>query len=149
MKEEDIEFKDENEFGEKKVTFKELVLRHIRKISDICCKEFTEGYWEKKPVQTSGGIMFMEVYHEDMRQAYCNAIDFLIDLIYPKSDKILKDYLKNFEGYKEQIKEEKDLLFNEEEDIEKKLKRKRVTFQQINLMFERVNFWSSSDEYVE
>ncbi len=149
MTEEDIEFKDESEFGEKKVTFKELVLRHIRKISDICCKEFTEGYWEKKPVQTSGGIMFMEVYHEDMRQAYCNAINFLIDLIYPKSDKILKDYLKNFEGYKEQIKEEKDLLFNEEEDIEKKLKRKRVTFQQINLMFERVNFWSGSDEYVE
>lgn len=144
------EFLNENTYSEeadyKKDEFniKELILRHLRKIGDICCKEFTGGYWEKKPVRTQSGVMFTETYHEDVREAYCNAMDFLIDIIYPMGDSTLKTYLDNNENFKDKDKKEnkKD---EEEIDIKDKLKLKRRTFREINIMFSRTNFWQSSE----
>lgn len=88
--------------------------------------------------------MFSEVYHEDVRQAYCNAVDFLVDVVYAKGDEDLKKYLKNYEGFKESIESKEDLEIKSEDDIKKKLNLKRQTFRQINLMFERLNFWKGT-----
>jgi len=153
MVNEDIEFRDEldGELGEQKYSINEIILRQIRKIGDLSCKEFTGGYWEKRPIRTSGGIMFSEVYHNDIREAYCNAVDFLIDIIYPMGDDTLKEYLKKFEGYLEVIKKETNKSNNSEKEIKikEKLKLKRQTFRQINLMFERCNFWKGTGSYSE
>lgn len=139
----DIEFRDEGEYSEeKKYSIKEIILRHIKKISDLCCKEFTGGYWEKKPIKTPSGVMFSEVYHNDVRESYCNAVDFLVDIIYPMGDKDLQDYLKENEDYGDKETEE-------ETDVKKKLKKKRRTFRQINLMFERKDFWKGIESYNE
>lgn len=142
---EDIEFRDESDdsYGEKTLSIKEIILRHIRKISDLSCQEFTGGFWEEKPVKTQGGIMFMRKWHDDVRQAYCNAVDFLLDIIYPMSDSELKTYLKEKEDY------EKEELKNWGENIVGKLARKRMTFRQINIMFERTNFWKGTGSYNE
>jgi hypothetical protein len=148
MVNEDIEFREEGEYvGEQKYSIKEIILRHIRKISDLCCQEFTGSYWEKKPIKTSSGIMFSEVYHDDKREAYCNAVDFLIDVVYPMSDKKLKEYLTKYEGYKEEITDDK--VEEEKLDIKEKIKKKRITFRQINLMFENTNFWKGTESYNE
>jgi len=147
---EDIEVQDTMEYGtEEKLSIKEIVLRQIRKIGDISCKEFTGGYWEKKPIKTGSGIMFSEVYHDDVREAYCNAIDFLIDLIYPMGDDELKKYLKDFEEFEEKIVKLEQEKENSKEEIKVKLKLKRQTFRQINLMFERTNFWKGTGSYNE
>lgn len=144
---ENIEFKEETEYrGEQKYSIKEIILRHIRKISDICCQEFTGGYWEKKPIRTQSGILFSEVYHNDIREAYCNAIDFLIDLVYPIGDKTLKDYLKKNENFDEEYKEADKIKVIE---VKEKLNKKRITFRQISLMFERTNFWQGTESYNE
>ena len=136
---EDFEFKEEAEYGEEqKYSIKEIILRHIRKISDICCKEFTGGYWEKKPIRMQTGVMFTEVYHDDVREAYCNAVDFLIDVLYPLGDKDFKAYLETNEN-----------IDAEEMDIYKKLNRKRKTFKEINKMFDRNNFWGGTGTYNE
>jgi len=143
----EIETSDEFEQGqERTLSINEIILRHIRKISDICCKEFTGGFWEKKPVRTANGVLFAEYWHEDVREAYCNSVDFLIDIIYPKGDKGLKDYLKEFEGYKDVITtiNKEDILKENTIDIKTKLQLKRQTFRQINLMFERMNFWTGT-----
>lgn len=129
----DVEFKEESEYQQEGYSFKEIVLRHSRKIGDICCQEFTGGYWNKKPIKTQSGILFTEEYHQDIREAYCNAVDFLIDIIYPMSDKILKEYL------------DKNEPINFDMEIKSKLKLKRTTFREINKMFERTNFFKSSD----
>ena len=136
----DMEFSDEGDYQQQELNIKEIILRHIRKISDICCKEFTGGYWERKPVKTAGGILFTEQYHEDVREAYCNAVDFLTDMLFPLGDKDLQKYLN----------ENEDIEKDWGEDIKAKLKRKRQTFKEINIMFERINFWgstSSGDEW--
>ena len=160
----DIEYSDESDYSkEQKYSIKEIILRHIRKISDLSCKEFTGGYWEKKPIRTSTGIMFSEVYHGDVREAYCNAIDFLIDLIYSMSDETLKKYLEDYENYTvyEKDKEGKENKnFREEkkkeegkedkkETVKEKLRLKRITFRQINIMFKRMDFWKGVESYNE
>lgn len=148
MVNDDIEFRDElDDTQEQKFSIREIMLRHIRKIGDICCREFTGGYWEKKPIRTPIGIMFSEVYHDDVREAYCNAIDFLVDIVYPQSDEKLKEYLKGYENYHEDVDEYK--LDEKEVDIKEKIKLKRRTFRQINLMFERMNFWKGMEVHNE
>lgn len=146
----EIEFRDDtDENVEQKFSIKEIILRQIRKIGDISSQEFTGGYWDKKPIKTSTGILFTETYRNDVRESYCNAVDFLIDITYPMSDKELKEYLNNFEGFKEKIKKDDKVEETKVLDIKDKLKLKRQTFRQINLMFERKNFWAgtgSSDE---
>lgn len=141
----DIEFKDEIDYPiEQKYSIREIILRQIKKIGDICCKEFTGGYWEKKPIKTQSGFYYSEVYHNDVREEYCNAVDFVIDLVYPLSDKELKDYLDEHEGFGE-----KDGQKNEKVDIKEKLVGKRKTFRQINMMFQRTNFWEGTESYNE
>ena len=155
-----IEISDESSDSSNEVlSIKEIILRQIRKIADISCKEFTGGYWQKKPVKTGSGVIFTEVYHEDVRESYCNAIDFLVDIVYPLSDKDLVTYLENFEGCKPKIikyerkdkkqPEEKPEETDDDVKIKLKLKLKRQTFRQINIMFERNNFWTGTGSYNE
>lgn len=129
-----IEFSDEGDIPSDQLNIKEIILRHVRKISDICCKEFTGGYWTKKPINTAGGVLFIETYNEDVREAYCNAVDFLIDMLYPLGDDELRDYLKDSESV------DKDWG----DDVKGKLKQKRKTFKEINIMFDRINFWGTT-----
>lgn len=131
-----IDFSDEAEYEQKELSIKELVLRHIKKISDICCKEFTGGYWSKKPIKTMSGVLFTEEYHEDVREAYCNAVDFLIDIVFPISDKELKEKLKSD-------------LDSFGIDIAVKIRNKRKAFQEINMMFERMDFFKGQSVYNE
>ncbi len=135
----DFDVKEESEYStDNGLSIKQIILRHLRKIGDICCQEFTGGWWEKKPIRTSNGVMFSEYYHADVREAYCNAIDFLIDIIYPLGDKALQDYI-----------DENEKVDAEISDIKEKLKRKKMTFREINQMFERTNFWEGSESYNE
>jgi hypothetical protein len=133
---ESFSYKDESEYQKEVNSIKEIILRHIKKIGEICCQEFTGGYWNKKPMRTQGGLIFSQEYHEDKRESYCNAIDFLIDIIYPCSDKELKETID---------KEEK----KEITEIKEKLKQRRFIFKEINKMFERTNFWQQSDSIEE
>ena len=158
-----FEVKEESDYKEAGgESIKVIILRQIRKIGDICCQEFTGGYWEKKPVKTADGIMFSEVYHNDVREAYCNAVDFLIDIIYPFGDKVLKSYLKSNEGFDKDAdknKDDDDDDDNEgnknkdtsktEEEVKIKLKKKKKSFRKINLMFERTDFWQGTSDYTE
>ena len=64
-------------------------------------------------------------------------------------------YLKNFEGCKDKIVkyERKDKKPEEEVDVDieikQKIKLKRQSFRQINIMFERNNFWKGTGSYNE
>lgn len=129
-----ISFEDRSSYGEEKTTFKDIILRHLRKISDIQSKEMVEGYWEKKPFSTAGGVSFVKVYHEDLRLSYINAINFLIDVITPLGDKDFKAYIATNEK-----------VDADESDIPKTLISKRKTFKQINEMFSRSDFFGGTD----
>jgi len=91
---------------EEELTLKFIVLQHINRISQLTCQEFTGGYWEEKPFKTPGGVMFSREYHQDIREAYVNAVDFLIDVLEPKGDKIFKAKVEQaYKDYETNIKD--------------------------------------------
>jgi hypothetical protein len=123
-------------------SIKEIVMQHIRGISELARKEFTPSYWQKKPMKVGDGIAMSETYHEDKRLAYCNAIDFLLDLMMPHADKDFKEVL-------EKMNEEEDEKFKKHEEEKKsedawiwvKLSYRRKLFGQLMLMITRIKFF--------
>lgn len=65
------------------ISFKQCILNHLSKISSICSKEIAEGYWERRPVSVGSTTEFIEKWHEDTREAYCNSIKYLYILLEP------------------------------------------------------------------
>lgn len=132
MVRDEIEISEESAYNEKTPSLKEICLRHISKISNICCQELTGGYWQEKPMKIGGGMVITKTYHPDLREAYCNAVDFLFDIVYPYSDSNFKKvFASDYTG--------------EQEDIKQKLKDKRMLFKQICIMFERTNFFAGTE----
>lgn len=126
-----FDVQEEGDFSQGVPSLKEIALMHIRKISAICCAEFTKGYWEEKPVKVGGGIAIMKKYNPDMRAVFCNSVDFLSWIIYPTADDDFKKYIDKLE--------EPD----DKKDWETKIEQRKETFRQINLMFERTNYFDT------
>lgn len=126
-----FDIQEESDFMQKIASLKEIALIHIRKISEICCSEFTKGYWQEKPVKVGGGIAIMKTYHEDQRAVFCNAVDFLLWIVYPNSD----------EAFKEKYKDLKD--DTDDKEWESKIKKRKEIFREINLMFNRTNYFDT------
>lgn len=76
-----------------KLTFKDIVLQHLRKISDQASVEMRGGYWERK----NKGVVSEEIYVPDSREVYCNSISYLHDLLYAWFDKKMQEASDTFE----------------------------------------------------
>jgi hypothetical protein len=139
-------FTEDSDYNQEGYSREEIVLLHIKRISEICCKEFIKGYWKKKPVSTQGGLMFVEEYIEDSRKAYINAISFLSDLVFPMGDKEFKEYVANNDLIDVKYETDKEKA---EETIYTLLIKSRKLFREINKMFERTNFFSNSNSMTE
>lgn len=127
----DFNIQEEGDFGNKVPSLKEIALIHIRKISDICCNEFTPGRWEEKPIKVGGGIAITKKYIPDQRAVFCNAVDFLLWLVYPYADETFKGNHK--------VKEHKSDIT--EKDWEKKIEQRQKLFIDLMIMFENTNFF--------
>lgn len=140
MSDEELIFVDGSEQTDfsKGISFKEIVMSHLSKISNICTKEFKEGYWQKRPVNTGGGVSYVEIYHEDTREAYINSVDFLHDLLLPKFDKEMEmamvEINQDIENNKINSKINIDLF------KENRLLYRRKIFQQLSLLLKRKKY---------
>lgn len=124
---------------EQVLSLKQIALTHIKKIGDMVSQELTPGFWEKKPFKVSNGIVMSESYKPDMRIGYCNAVDFLVDIIFPFSDKDFKDAIN--EGiYKESQEDYLDIT-----KIDTRVRLRMLAFRGMNLMFERTSFFQSTE----
>ena len=128
-----------------KVTIKEVIILHIKKISDLSTKELTPSFWSKRPMKMGDGVAIVETYHPDTRMAYCNAVDFLLDLMMPKADKKFKDALKiiedeeneKFEEHKKDGKKQTDWVWT-------KLELRRTLFGQLILLIDRIKLFDAT-----
>lgn len=100
----------------------------------MICQELTPGYWDEKPMKTSTGVVITKTYNPDLRIAYCNAIDFLMDITYPWADKDYRDAVDSHYKDEDTIKE-----------INDKVKKKKIMFRETNKMFERIGYFEASD----
>jgi len=126
------------------ISIKQIILRHIRKISDISSQELTSSYWQKKPIKISDGIVMSEIYKPDLRLAYSNSVDCLHDLIKPYiDDKFTKEY--NQLKKQEKTKLNDKTLTNQDQKIWVKLKLRRKLFSEIMLLLNRIDFFEGKE----
>lgn len=141
-----VKFSDHSDNPENNNNMKQIVLRHIEKIGGLMCQELTPGFWEKKPVKMQGGVMFSEEWHQDSRRAYCNAVDFLCDTVYPWADKVFKEKIDTsyIEQESDQASIEKD-----ENYIKKMVILRRKIYRSIMVMFQRTGYLEMTDSVNE
>lgn len=127
------------------VSIKEVIIAHIRKISDLTCQELTPSFWSRKPMKVGDGVAMVETYHPDLRMAYITAVDFLQDLLMPRAD-------DQFNKSLDVLNEEEENLFTEHKSISRsqddwiwtKLGLRRVLFGQLILLINRVKLFEPS-----
>lgn len=135
----DIDIEESTDYYEQVQSLKQIALQHISAISRLIAQELTPGYWEKKPIKVAAGVIMAEKYHPDLMIGYCNAVDFLVDIVYPFSDKDYEDFINP-------IYESED---NNELEIKERIKIRKKMFRQTIKMFERVNFFDSTSGVTE
>lgn len=131
MEDDGVSFSDESVYSKEERSIKHIVLSHLSKISNLSSSEFVKGYWEMKPFNVGGVATMSKIRHEDTREAYCNAIEFLVDLVYPLGDSIFRLFI--------------DKLDEQPAELELRRQWSRKIFKQINIMFERVNFFKGEE----
>lgn len=125
-----------------KLSLKEVVIMHIKGISELSRKEFTPSFWSKKPMKIGDGVAMVETYHEDKRLAYINSVDFLLDLMLPYADDQFNEELEGLENNeKNEYEAYQKSGGTEEEWAWKKLKFRRTLFRKIMLMIHRIKFF--------
>lgn len=110
------------------ISFREIVLLHLQRITSLASTEFRGGFWKERP-RMSGAVAYTEsVYVHSTRDSYINAVDMLHDLLLPLFDKKIKEALKD--------------LADEEEKLgkEHRLKMKRKLFQHLSLLLNRLKY---------
>lgn len=105
-----VEANAQNEGGDEKVTFRTIVLSHIRRIAELGSKEWYGGFKTQKTIILSNGIpITSEEYVQDSRKAYCNAIIVLYYLLEAHFMKDLKEKeSKEIMSLRAGIKDKKD-----------------------------------------
>ncbi|KKK85206.1 hypothetical protein LCGC14_2775650, partial [marine sediment metagenome] len=70
------------------LSFKEILLRHLKRITELASKEMRGGFWEtKSQILASSMVAENRYYVADTREEYSNAVDCLADLLLPYFDK--------------------------------------------------------------
>lgn len=138
----DVEFIDaENQFmPQKTVGLKDIVFNHVLKISNLCTKEFCKAYWQEKPVATAGGVFITKIRHEDTRDAYINAVDFLHDLLLPKFD---TDAEKEIYNIQKELDGKNKEGMDEDYWKDEKLVYRRKIFRELSKLLKRLNYLES------
>ena len=89
----EIHFQDAESqtFSSQGLTFKDIILAHIRKITQLSCVEMRGGFWEHKPPQNPNINVTIDIYIPDSRECFSNAVLCLYDMLYPYfDDKIME-----------------------------------------------------------
>lgn len=113
-----------------KLTFEEIVMRHLRQICALSCDEFRGGYTNKQIIALPGGMSTRnETYIPDARARYGQAVDSLYDLIHSFFDNVMK-------------KEDDKITKAEEkcEDKQELVKIKRQMLRALCTLLKRLNF---------
>lgn len=114
-----------------KLTFREIVLSHLKKIGTFSSVEFRGGYWQprKIPVGNMQTITQYE-YVPDSREVYSNSVEYLYDILFPHLDKETLEAGKKAEERIQKAYRDKTVLVepDREDETQEEAKKKRREF---------------------
>lgn len=80
------------DYTKDKITFRDIILQHLRKITAFSSCEFIGGYWQERTLVTAGSTtQTIKTYVPDSREVYSNAVECMADMLYSYFDKEMKD----------------------------------------------------------
>lgn len=131
---------------EQKLSFREIVLGHLKKILELSCNEFRGGFY----TTTHSRGTSSEEYVPDSRKQYIQAIESLHDVLIPHFDKEMGEKSKEHnEEVKEKLKEAKE-SFNKMDEYKQpqwgnywsaiKIDFVRGLFQELNYLLKRIDY---------
>lgn len=149
----DVSFVDAEGFtgsNADKLTFRFIVLEHLRKILRLSSVEFCGGYYKDVWNTVGGATKKTTTYIQDTGESYCNAVDALHDILYPHFDKHTKDKSKKYDEDLDKAKQKcsKELEFNLEMYKRMKVEIKRHMFRELNV-FLKTNHYMESQSFDE
>lgn len=146
-----LDAEQQGAFNLEGVTFKDIVLAHLRRITSLASVEMRGGYWESRSRPAGSVMMSEQVYIQDSREAYNNAIDCLSDLCLPYFDSEMQAAedrcTEKMEKLKEQFSKDAEQKKNEQIYYSRKLGIKRELFRALSCFLYRKNYFSS--EFIE
>lgn len=119
------------------LTFKQIVLDFLKKMGSLASVEFRGGYWINKFHKVEGTQFMAEEknYIPDSREVYCNAVEFLQDILYPHFDEKM---LKGSDTIESEINA---LDCNGDDYPKQKLRLCRKLFREISCFLKRENYF--------
>ena len=105
-KESKFEDAEQSQFGSNdNLTFKDIVLQHLKKITIFASVEMRGGFWQVTPSPSPTNNSIIKVYIPDSREVYSNAVECLSDMLSAyfdedmtnAEDKIIKEILTSYE----------------------------------------------------
>jgi len=130
----------ESSFGSGKselLSFKNILMKHLERITRLSSVEFKGGYNQPRTVQVSGTLMQQDVYVADSRECYINAVENLADLLFPQFD---EQMIKDEEKYVKEIEEKNEEIDDDDKFKDEKRKIIRKLFRSISGFLYRENY---------
>jgi len=94
MSDKDTQFEDAEQynysFDKNKLSFKDIILLHLKKIGEFSSTEFRGGFWETR-TKIVGGLGIEDRYYvPDSREVYSNSVEYLADMLSPYFDEDMR-----------------------------------------------------------
>lgn len=123
--EDDTKFQDAEEYGmafnKEQLTFKDIVLQHLKKIGAFASVELRGGYFQDRIKNMGGASLTERTYIPDSREVYSNAVNYLSDILFPHFDEEMR---KQEEEHNKKLKEVLKKIWDDEEN-EREAKRQK------------------------
>ena len=134
-----------NFYSNDKITFRDIVLEHLKRCVKLGSVEWRSGGYEDKATITNGVVNIIKIYISDTREEYIHAVLQLRNLLIPHYDNKITTYDKT---YQDEIK----TLFDEYEKNKtkssvnifrnKQLKLTNELFIELNKLIFRLDYFS-------
>ena len=91
---EDAQFQDGEGYAQNyvknQISFRDIILGHLKNISGYASVEFRGGFWEVKPPTNPHLNVEYRTYVPDTREVYSNAVECFADMLFPYFDRAMK-----------------------------------------------------------
>ena len=125
--------------GKEKITFREIVLNHLKKIGTFMSVEMRGGFWEEKPHSNPNLNITLKTYIIDTREVFSNSIAYLYEILYPHFDKKMKDEGEKLEEELEDTYKDETVVVEEERE-DKNIEEGKIEDRKFEDVEDRVSY---------
>ena len=125
------------------ITYQEIVMKQLSRITGIQSQEMREGFWKVLPVRVGGtATTTQKIWIADTRKEFISAIQCFYDLLLTMFDETMREDANAIEKkLDEQKKKFADEGKPETKFVEFERQQHRLLFQKLNLLIGRMGFF--------